>query len=180
MAQRRFKVARRVCLQESVERASDGSQAKLFGMDVGQGDPHQFCRIIARLGFQAVGHAEEEEGVQRRHLRSAIAIDVGDGEEILRLLRQRQSGLLQYLAHHAFLQGLACVAEAARQVERAPSGFFLAPLHEQFAVCVEDEGCRGTTGVEEILKPTIAAAFAFCRALFEMLAATDGAVAKFV
>ena len=118
-----------------------------------------------------------EEGIKGGDVEVGVAILVGEAEEIFGFVDD-ESRFLLHLAPYALLEGLANIAEASGEVERAFGWFLLARQHEQLPLIVDDEGCCGSRGIRIVFESAVLAFLTFEVLLVEMLASTHRAVGE--
>lgn len=153
---------------------SDRAQSETFDIDLTKRHPETFCRIVGCMNLVSL-HMADIEHIEGMNIHARVTIDVRNGEKILHLA-DFQTRLFLDFADDALLACLVVVNEAAWQVKGALGGFLATTHNEQLTPTVQNEGCRGRTGILVVGEPAVRTVLAFEVVDLEILTATLRAI----
>ena len=133
---------------------ADRTQSEALYIDILEGYPCTFRRIVTGMYDSLVIHLTEVEQIECVDIHAGVLVDIGDGEEILHLFDVK-AGFLLDLTDDALLARFLIIHKTARQVKGALAWLFPSDGHQQLSFAVDDEGSRRRTGVLVVGEPAV-------------------------
>lgn len=139
---------------------SDGAQAEMIRTDFMERNPETSGGIIGSLDSGMIlFHMTDIEHVKGVDIHARILVYVWNGKEILHFFNAQPSLFLDLTDDTLFARFLI-VNKTTRQVKGTLGRLLAAADDKQFVFIIQNEGCRGRTGVLVIGEPTVRTVFA--------------------
>ena len=151
---------------------TDGTEAKLFRLDLSFGNPKISRGIIGSMDDRKIADLTTIEHIQRVNIHATVTVKIRDTEEIVDM-RHVKARLLFHLADHSRLTRLIHIDEATGEVESPFAGIILPADNEELTLLVLDEGYRGTTRIGIIDKSAVLTTLTLLIILYKMGRAAD-------